>query len=57
MGRFAHGADRRQPALLPECLDDDAAEVDPVRVVDVSVDELDLKGWGVEEITPKATGL
>jgi transposase len=28
--------------LLPECLDDYVAEENPVRVVDVFVDELDL---------------
>lgn len=48
MSRFVQGADRRQPTLLPECLDDYVAEDNPVRVVDVFVDELDLKGLGFE---------
>jgi len=56
MSRFVQGADRRQPTLLPECLDDYVAEDNPVRVVDVFVDELDLKGLGFEGMTPAATG-
>ncbi len=56
MSRFVQGADRRQPTLLPECLDDYVAEDNPVRVVDVFVAELDLKGLGFEGMTPAATG-
>ncbi len=56
MSRFVQGADRRQPTLLPECLDDYVAENNPVRVVDVFVDELALKGLGFEGMTPAATG-
>ena len=56
MSRFVQGADRRQPTLLPECLDDYVAEENPVRVVDVFVDELDLRGLGFEGMTPAATG-
>ena len=56
MGRFVQGADRRQQTLLPECLDDYVAEENPVRVVDVFVDELDLKELGFEGMTPAATG-
>ena len=56
MSRFVQGADRRQQTLLPECLDDYVAEDNPVRVVDVFVDELDLRGLGFEGITPAATG-
>ena len=56
MSRFVQGADRRQPTLLPDCLDDYVAEDNPVRVVDVFVDELDLKGLGFEGMTPAATG-
>ena len=56
MSRFVQGADRQQPTLLPECLDDYVAEDNPVRVVDVFVDELDLKGLGFEGMTPAATG-
>lgn len=56
MSRFVQGADSRQPTLLPECLDDYVAEDNPVRVVDVFVDELDLKSLGFEGMTPAATG-
>lgn len=56
MSRFVQGADRRQPTLLPECLDDYVAEENPVRVVDVFVDELDLRDLGFEGVVPQATG-
>jgi len=55
MSRFVEGVDRRQPTLLPECLDDYVAAENPVRVVDVFVDELDLGGLGFE-VAPAATG-
>jgi transposase len=55
MSRFVEGVDRRQPTLLPECLDDYVATENPVRVVDVFVDELDLGALGFE-VTPAATG-
>ena len=42
MKRFVEGEDRAQITLLPECLDDYIAEDNPVRVVEVFVDELDL---------------
>jgi len=42
--------------LLPECLDDYVAEENPVRVVDVFVDELDLGALGFEGGDPAATG-
>ncbi|VVO61521.1 IS1182 family transposase ISPpu16 [Pseudomonas fluorescens] len=42
--------------MLPECLDDYVAEENPVRVVDVFVDELDLGALGFEGVDPAATG-
>jgi transposase len=42
--------------LFPESLDDYIAEDNPVRVVDVFVDELDLKELGFEGAEPEATG-
>ena len=42
MRRFIEGADRGQSALFPECLEDWICEDNPVRVIDVFVDELDL---------------
>ncbi len=56
MSRFVEGCDRRQPTLLPECLDDYVAEENPVRVVDVFVDDLDLSALGFEGVIPAATG-
>jgi hypothetical protein len=42
MRRFVEEADRGQWTLLPECLDDFIDESNPVRVIDVFVDTLDL---------------
>ncbi len=42
MRRFVEEADRGQRTLLPECLDDFIDESNPVRVIDVFVDALDL---------------
>jgi transposase len=55
MGRFVEGEDRRQPALLPSCLDDYVDEDNPARVIDAFVDELDLAALGFG-VTPAATG-
>lgn len=46
MKRFIQGEHRGQSALLPESLDDYVADTNPVRVVDVFVDELDLGQLG-----------
>ena len=56
MKRFIQGEDRTQATLLPELLDDYVAETNPVRVVDVFVDELDLGQLGFEGVDPAATG-
>jgi transposase len=56
MKRFIEGESRTQSTLLPECLDDYIAETNPVRVVDVFVDELDLGKQGFEGVEPAATG-
>jgi len=40
--RFIQGEHRGQSTLLPESLDDYVRDTNPVRVVDVFVDELDL---------------
>jgi transposase len=55
MSRFVEGEDRRQPTLLPSCLDDYVGEDNPARVIDVFVDELDLGELGFV-VTPAATG-
>ena len=44
MKRFIEGEERSQVTLLPECLDDYIAEDNPVRVVDVFVDETSRAG-------------
>jgi transposase len=55
MGRFVEGEDRRQPTLLPSCLDDYVGEDNPARVIDAFVDELDLGELGFA-VTPATTG-
>ena len=56
MGRFVEGEDRRQSLLLPESLDDYVTEDNPVRVVEVFIDELDLVALGFDGVKPAATG-
>ncbi|VIO71465.1 hypothetical protein CI1B_36490 [Bradyrhizobium ivorense] len=56
MKRFVAGADRRQSTLLPECLDDFIDEGNPVRMIDVFVDTLDLAEMSFEGVEPAATG-
>jgi transposase len=56
MGRFVEGEDRSQSTLLPERLDDYVTEDNPVRVVDVFVDNLDLTALGFERAIAQATG-
>src|SRR5476651_2281157 len=54
MRRFVEGADRSQSTLFPECLEDWIGEDNPVRVIDVFVDELDLAELGFSGIEPEA---
>ena len=56
MKRFVEGEDRRQGVLLPEFLDDWVSEENPVRAIDVFVDDLDLAALGFEGVVPEATG-
>src|SRR5471032_33594 len=56
MKRFVEGEDRRQAVLLPEYLDDYVSEENPVRVIDVFVEELDLGVLGFAGVVPEATG-
>ena len=56
MKRFIEGEDRSQSTLFPEHLDDYVGEDNPVRVVDVFVDALELGGLGFERVVPQATG-
>jgi transposase len=57
MGRFVEAEDRRQSFLLPQSLDDYVTEDNPVRVIEVFIDELDLGGLGFAGVRPATTGL
>jgi transposase len=56
MKRFVEGTDRAQSTLFPEYLEDWVDENNPVRVIEVFVDELDLGELGFDGIAPEATG-
>jgi transposase len=56
MHRFIHGEERMQQALLPHSLEDYVSEENPVRVIDVFIDELELAALGFAGMTPAATG-
>jgi transposase len=56
MKRFVEGVDRGQSTLFPECLDDWIGDENPVRVIDVFVDELALAALGFSGVDPEATG-
>ena len=56
MKRFIEGENRGQVALLPELLDDYVTEDNPVRVVDIFVEELDLAALGFARVLPAKTG-
>jgi len=50
MSRFIEGEDRNQSTLLPESLDDYITEENPVRVIDVFLDSLELNNLGFKTI-------
>src|SRR5712671_2584711 len=56
MHRFIDGEDRMQQTLLPHSLEDYVSEENPVRVIEVFIDELDLAALGFAGMTPAATG-
>jgi transposase len=56
MTRFVVGDDRSQSTLFPELLDDYLGDDNPVRAIDVFVDELDLAKLGFGGVEPEATG-
>src|SRR5215467_11215543 len=56
MKRFVEGQDRGQSTLFPESLEDWIDEDNPVRVIDVFVDGLDLADLGFVGVDPEATG-
>jgi transposase len=53
MKRFVEGQDRGQSTLFPECLEDWIDEDNPVRVIDVFVNGLDLADLGSLELIPR----
>jgi transposase len=56
MRRFVVGEDRSQSTLFPERLDEYLDEDNPVRAIDVFVDDLDLGDLGFGGVEPEATG-
>jgi transposase len=56
MKRFVEGTDRHQSTLFPECLEDWICEDNPVRVIDVFVDQLDLGDLSFNGVDPEVTG-
>jgi transposase len=56
MKRFIEGVNRTQSTLFPESLEDYIAEDNPVRVIDVFVDQLKLEKQGFSGAQPEATG-
>ena len=56
MTRFVVGEDRSQSTLFPERMDDYLGEDNPVRAVDVFVDDLELAKLGFGGVEPEATG-
>lgn len=56
MKRFVEGENRSQSILFPERLEDYIAEDNPVRAIDVFVEELDLARLGFDGTQPEATG-
>ena len=56
MKRFVEGVGRAQSTLLPASIDDYVSEDNPVRVVDVFVDSLNLDKLGFVGVRPLETG-
>jgi transposase len=56
MKRFVEGTDRGQSTFFPECLEDWICEDNPVRVIDVFVDKLDLTELRFVGVDPEVTG-
>jgi transposase len=56
MSRHIKGLSRSQTTLFPEMLEDFISKENPVRVIDVFVDGLDLEHLGFKGVQSKATG-
>jgi transposase len=53
---YIEGNDRSQLTFLPECIDDYVDENNPVRVIDIFVDSLDMDDLGFLRTQPADTG-
>ncbi len=56
MKRFIEGVDRSQTTLFPDRLEDWVDDDNPVQVIDIFVDELDLFDLGFDRVAPKRMG-
>ena len=56
MSHHIKGQSRHQSTLFPEAIDDFVTEDNPIRVIDMFVDQLDLLGLGFESVNAKLTG-
>jgi len=56
MKRFIEGISRDQTNLFPPILEDYVDDDNPIRVIDVFVEELDLKTFGFTGVDPAQTG-
>jgi transposase len=56
MSHHVKGKNRSQATFFPEVLDDFVSTENPIRVIDVFVDELDLIELGFKGVLPKDTG-
>ena len=56
MSRFVLGEELRQATLLPDSLEDYVTDDNPVRAIEVFLDELDLAAMGFAGVAPEATG-
>lgn len=56
MTHHIKGQSRHQSTLFPEVIDNFVTEDNPVRVIDVFVDQLDLLSLGFESVTAKQAG-
>ena len=54
--KYMEKRDRNQIRMLPECVEDYISEDNPVRVIDVFVDRLDMKAAGYTKAAPAQTG-
>ncbi len=56
MSHHIKGQSRTQSTLFPEALDDFVTDENPVRIVDVFVDSLDLASLGFKKVVTKTKG-